>query len=191
MSLKLIKIRKGETQLPLNKLNDLKDYSGLELIGGSMEELPDILEYTKHLKVLIINCPELKLFPKFIYKLDSLEKLKVKNTKIEVIESCNVNFNKLKSIDLNSNKLNSLPKWLYTLLDIEELSAAGNSILSISEDISNLKRLKRINLDKNNLTDIPQGLQQLVNLNHLSLDQNNFSEEVKNQLFLNYKIWFN
>ena len=85
MAIKLIKLRKGQTEIPLKKLSDLENYDGLEIIGGSIQELPNISERVRHLKIFIVNCPELEIFPDFVLKIDGLERLKVKNSKIKMI----------------------------------------------------------------------------------------------------------
>lgn len=173
-----IKLRKSQSTLPTEQLT--KNITHLEIIGDSIESLPD-LDGLANCKSLLIICPqlrEIKALP------EHLTILKIKGamtspTKLpQTLET--LQLSALKSEGIQEL---SLPEGLINL------DLSNNNLTSL-EGLRLGAPLGRLNLDHNQLRELPEDLYQNKSLLHLSLDGNPLTDEQKDRIYKTFGIWF-
>ncbi|MBT7609010.1 MAG: leucine-rich repeat domain-containing protein [Bacteriovoracaceae bacterium] len=189
MKSKLIKLKKNQSTFPSEVFGDT-ELTHLDIISEQLEVLPPLIKNLTNLKMLSLNTQCLVALPDELSFLSKLEVLKVKNTSLSDISSCNVP-KQLKTFIFTNNKMTSIPPWIYTLKKLEHLDFTGNQITALEDEIINLSNLHRLILDRNNIVKVPLNLDKCEKLNHLSLDGNPLSLEIKEMLSSKFGVWFN
>lgn len=126
-----------------------------------------------------------------IHNLGKLERLRIRNSNLNVLSADVGNVNSLYELVLEGNSLTDLPKLcsvcflnisnnnfakipdsVFEQPSIETLIATDNSITEISKDVKNLARLKMLKLSNNKIEELPDELFKLSCLSSLSLNNN-------------------
>lgn len=180
MNLRL-KLRKNQSTVPTEKLT--KDLHSLEILGDSIEKLPD-LSHLENCRYLLLVCPELKALPALPAK---LEIFKVKGGHFDLDRD----LPPLRTLSLQGLKSKkdqiiqlSFPK------ELETIDLANNGLNEIPPSIYELPQLNRLSLDHNQLKNLSDKLMAMNSLNHLSLDHNPLTDADKQKLHDAFKIWF-
>lgn len=174
-----IKLRKNQSTLPMEKIHS--DISHLEILGDTLEKIPD-LNHLSNCQSLQIICPQLidlgELPP-------TLEVLKIKggHTLPKTLPR-GLRILQIAKIKGQSFDDLRLPQTIQTL------DLSGNGLVTLHKDIGSLKYLTRLSLDQNELTELPDELYAHRGLNHLSLDGNKLTDEVKDRIYKVFGIWF-
>ena len=192
----------GLTELPkeIGRLTGLKKlvlgkWDGIEWVGNSFTEIPEIVFELKQLEVLLISSNQIAIIPESIGQLTNLTELDLGSNQItEIPESVGQLTNltvlslfinqiaiipesigqltNLTELDLDSNQIAIIPESIGQLTNLTELDLAGNQIAIIPESIGQLTNLTRLNLHSNQIAIIPESIGQLINLKRLVLENN-------------------
>jgi Leucine-rich repeat (LRR) protein len=96
-----------------------------------------------------------------------------------------IKFLQMQNLNLSDFELPSLLEQ-----SLEQLDLSKNKLTRPPLNIKNFKNLRRIILDDNKILKTPMVLKELPKLSHLSLDGNLFDEIEKDNLRINFNIWF-
>lgn len=174
-----IKLRKNQSTLPMEKLHE--EVGNLEILGDTIEKIPDLGHLTGCRSLQII-CPELKCLGELPAGLEIL-KIKGGHTLPRTLPH-NLRILQIAKVKGQSFDHLEFPQ------TIETLDLSNNGLLELHKGISHLQSLTRLSLDQNELTELPEELYGHRGLNHLSLDGNKLTDEVKDRIFKVFGIWF-
>ncbi len=180
-----LKLGKNKSTLPLEKITS--EITHLEIQAPALTKLP-LLRLEK-LTAVTIHTSSLTECPDWLFQLESLEILKIKNTPLKKVSNFSEN-SKIRILQLAHLDLDELPESIGSLALLDTIDLAGNNLSDLPDSMHDLKNLTRINLDKNQFQILPLWLSELPKLNHLSLDGNPLTEQEKNRLFKAFGIWF-
>ncbi len=176
-----IKLRKNQSTVEREKLT--ADLHSLEILGDAIHKIPD-LDHLKKCEHLLLVCPELQELPKLP---PHLKILKIKGGHF----TWPGQLPQLKSLSLQGLKSQKEAFNSWSLpVSLEVLDLANNNLEDLPLNLDQLSNLQRLSLDHNQLQVLPNELYDLKSLNHLSLDANPLSEETKQKLYDQFKIWF-
>lgn len=118
------------------ELGLLKNLQYFEIRECALEFFPDELEGFAHLTDLVISdCPDLRMFPKFVVKCTALEYLEIGGTGIMALPKGIGALTKLEELNLNQNKLHDLPEALGDLAQLNTLRTYGNFAMYLSAPV--------------------------------------------------------
>ncbi len=135
--------------------------------------LPEGIEKCNTLKALYVS--DLKFIPLGIWKLYTLENLRLWNSGLTSIPDDIINFENLREICLRNNSISSISNNFYNLKHLEYISLGDNQINNISDRINNFKNVNYLALFSNPLADIPIDSTFITKLEFLSIWQTNIS----------------
>jgi Leucine-rich repeat (LRR) protein len=167
-NLKILAIENNQLKILPETISELHSLEYL-LIRFNQKDfiLPTTIANLKNLKVL--HCTHLADLPNDIFKINSLEILKVWHSNIDTLPSDVKNLNNLKEICLQNNKLSSLPSELYSLPVLEYLNLGGNQFSSLPADINKLKKLDYLGVYDNPIHTLPLESDMFRHLRFLSI----------------------
>lgn len=174
--------------------DDILDYPNLtELyLEGSCKSFPKNAPFWSNLRVLSIKWPNFDGDLSSIFKLPSLENLKIIETPLKTfILPLGHSAAPVKSLTIKDCALKSLPEEISMLDLLYEMNLSGNELTRLPESFIDLKNLKRLNLDKNHFKAFPDFIKKMTKLTHLSIDGNEFPEEEKERIQREFHIWPN
>jgi len=160
----------GEWPAALGSLTELQrlllaNNAILALPGGALSPLVE-------LRVLVLDGNMLSSLPE-LDQLQKLEKLSVRQNRLEVLCPSVGRLRSLQFLLLSRNRLSSLPTELGGCEALEELDASTNCITNIPASLGKLQKLKSLNLDSNQVSKVPSEiLLTCVALQTLSLHAN-------------------
>ena len=143
----------------------------------------NIIELKDHLTTLDLSNNELIEIPGFITELINLEKLDLKNNKINNLKNLNFSkFKNLKILSVKGNLFEIFPKQIFELSDLQELSIARNRIDTIPSSINKLKKLKIFFADGNRIDKLPEHIADLKELVAFTISENPVSRTIEGGL---------
>ena len=188
MAYELLKLKKKEVNIP-SEVWSKEELTSLEIIGQSVEAVPDEVKNLKNLEFFSITSTKIGLVSANVFNLPKLKTLKIKGGILEELEDLDEVSESLETIIIISNKLKSIPAAICGLPRLKTLDLTDNCLSSLPETLGSLK-LKRLILDKNEFTKLPACVEKISGLGHLSIDGNNFSKEEKQRICDVFSIWF-
>jgi Leucine-rich repeat (LRR) protein len=182
-----LKVRKEVRALKLNIKSanfptELLNFPNLtELyLEGNCTELPEDVSEWQDLKILSIKWPAFKGDISSLFKLPSLENLKIIETPLlTFLLPLGHAAAPLKSLTIKDCGLKSLPEEISMLTRLHEINFSGNNLKTLPISFIDLLFLKRLNLDHNQFENFPDKIKKMTALTHLSIDNNLFSAEEK------------
>ena len=146
------------------------------------------LNFFPEVSVLIIQNSALTEIPKNIVNLKKLKYLDLRGNHIRCLPR---NFSKLKNLkvlDIDGNYGFQLNDNIDKLINLETLYASNIGIEVINKEIIMLKNLRMLYLKDNLLTSLPNDIYNLENIFFVSLSNNKFSDDIKKEIKLNFKV---
>lgn len=159
---------------------ELIDFGEIEelYLLGECEEFPVESPHWHKLKTLSIKLPKFKGDLSSLFKLKSLENLKIIETPIDSFRlPLGHIVSPIKFLTIKGCGLKFLPEEISMLENVKEMNLSENNLESLPQSIVDLKFLKRLNLDSNKFSRFPDHIKDVKGLSYLSLDKNCFSEE--------------
>jgi Leucine-rich repeat (LRR) protein len=161
-------------------------------LEGNCKRFPVHAPGWSRLKVLSIKWPNFDGDLSSIFKLPSLENLKIIETPLSTfILPLGLAPAPIKSLTIKDCGLKALPEEISMLWQLYEMNLSGNNLSRIPFSFVDLKNLKRLNLDSNKFEIFPDDIKKMTNLSHLSIDNNAFPEEEKERIQREFHIWPN
>lgn len=161
-------------------------------LEGDCNQFPNIVPVWDRLKVLSIKWPNFTGDLSSLFKLQSLENLKIIETPLTTFFlPLGHSAAPLKSLTIKDCGLKNLPEEISMLWQITELNLSGNNLTKLPHSFIDLRNLKRLNLDSNQFSVFPDSIKKMTSLSHLSIDSNHFPEEEKERIQREYHIWPN
>jgi internalin A len=157
-------------KLPLEILN-LKTLTRLHISQSSITSITGIEKLINLNNLLIFNS-KIKIIPKLIGNLNSLQELWISDSLIKKIPKEIGNLKNLSTLTLYSNSIVEIPKEIGNLLNLNKLDLHKNTINKIPPEIGKLKNLETLNLSYNNLIVLPTEISRLEKLKNLSTSSN-------------------
>ncbi|MCL8266327.1 leucine-rich repeat domain-containing protein [Leptospira weilii] len=121
-------------------------YKFTKIRKQTYDNLTEALQNTMNVGILNLENNELRILPKKIGQLESLELL-----------------------DLSNNELTTLPKEIGQLVNLEVLVLENNELTTLPQEIGQLRNLEVLYLHNNQLRTLPKEIGQLRNLRTLYL----------------------
>lgn len=161
-------------------------------LEGNCRKFPADAPVWENLKVLSIKWPNFDGDLSSIFKLPSLENLKIIETPLSTfLLPLGRAPAPIKSLTIKDCGLKALPEEISMLWQMKEMNLSGNSLRSLPKSFIDLKNLRRLNLDDNKFETFPDDIKRIPALGHLSIDRNLFSEEEKARIQREFHIWPN
>lgn len=161
-------------------------------LEGDCTSFPNIVPVWDKLRVLSVKWPKFTGDLSSLFKLPSLENLKVIETPLPTFRlPLGHAAAPLKSLTIKDCGLRELPEEFSMLWQLSELNLSGNHLSKLPVAFIDLTHLKRLNLDSNEFKVFPDDIKKMPALSHLSIDQNQFSEEEKERIQREFHIWPN
>jgi len=170
----------------LSQLSDIKSLVNVEIIAGAGKTKLFSAHSAEFLQLegLIISGAEIDFqnfrpFPK-------LKILRLKNCSLK--ESLFLP-EKIEILKLSGCGLTHIDSIIRQVPGLLELDLSANKIEELPTCLPKLFRLKRLNLDGNSIHSLTLRQQDFPNLCHFSIDDNPLSQESRQSLFEQFKIW--
>ncbi|ORX55281.1 L domain-like protein [Piromyces finnis] len=191
-----------QADINLDPLKSFSNLQNLSLAFNRNADFPKIFDKFQKLKILQIvdNYKTIKEFPN-IGILHDLEKIWIKNIRVEKIEGLNEN-KKLAVLNLYNSevdKITSFPPNLESLyvgdnvfkdpdslfediinsnMNLKNLFFTGNGVEKIPKSINKLSNLKKLNVTDNKITVLPNELYEIKSLEMIDFSKNRFQNVV-------------
>ncbi len=150
---------------------------GFDYISDIYKIPKKVFENSAQINVLVIEYSHIGAIPKEVYKMGSLTRLQVKDSRLNKVDSAISNLNNLETLDLSGNKIKSVPASIGGLSSLKNLSLANNKVSVLPQEIGNLNSLVSLDLHGNRLKSLPPGIANLSQLKFLYLGDNNITKE--------------
>lgn len=161
-------------------------------LEGNCRKFPVDAPVWENLKVLSIKWPNFNGDLSSIFKLPSLENLKIIETPLTTfLLPMGRAPAPIKSLTIKDCGLKNLPEEISMLWQLTEINLSGNKLSKLPKSFIDLKNLRRLNLDNNEFSLFPDDIKKMPALGHLSIDHNLFPEEEKERVQREYHIWPN
>jgi Leucine-rich repeat (LRR) protein len=161
-------------------------------LEGECSKFPQIVPVWDKLKILSIKWPNFTGDLSSLFKLQTLENLKIIDTPLTTfLLPLGHAAAPLKSLTIKDCGLKSLPEEISMLWQLTEMNLSGNNLSKIPFSFIDLRNLRRLNLDGNQFSVFPDNIKKIPSLSHLSIDNNQFSEEEKERIQREFHIWPN
>lgn len=160
--------------------DEILDFPNLEelYLEGDCSSFPSIIPVWDKLKVLSIKWPKFTGDLSSLFKLPTLENLKIIETPLATfLLPLGHAAAPLKSLTVKDCGLVKLPEEFSMLWQLTELNLSGNKLTELPKSFIDLSLLKRLNLDSNDFSLFPDEIKKMGSLSHLSIDHNKFSED--------------
>lgn len=159
-------------------------------LEGDCTSFPKIVPVWDKLKILSIKWPNFTGDLSSLFKLQSLENLKIIDTPLTTfLLPLGHAAAPLKSLTIKDCGLKHLPEEISMLWQLTEINLSGNNLSKIPYSFIDLRNLRRLNLDGNDFTAFPDSIKKIPSLTHLSIDNNKFPDEEKERIQREFHIW--
>ena len=161
-------------------------------LEGTCRRFPVNAPAWERLKVLSIKWPNFDGDLSAIFRLPSLENLKIIETPLNsFIMPLGHTPAPIKSLTIKDCGLKMLPEEFSMMWQLTDLNLSGNHLSKLPFSFIDLRNLKRLNLDSNDFSRFPDDIKKMNSLSHLSIDNNKFPEEEKERIQREFHIWPN
>lgn len=155
-----------------------KNLVSLEIIGCTLEEMPEALNQLPHLSTVYlfnnVSSGRLKL-----PKNNSIKRLEIKTPYREKLPASFKNLSALEMLDLSENKLTRFPNSARKNQNLKELNLQRNEI-TLKNRLRKHKSLERLALHGNKITRVPGSIKNFPNLKKLNFNINGITSVHRN-----------
>ncbi|ORX57173.1 L domain-like protein [Piromyces finnis] len=148
-------IYEEETNRTYLKVEDLDDYSNINLCSKKIIEISPNAIFSTLLNSLNLCCNYLREIPESIGLLINLRVLNVSNNVLTTLPSSIGMLRKLDTLIAAYNKINYLPIELKNLKKLKTLNLSNNNIVELQQEFKELKNLITLDVSSNQLVSIP------------------------------------
>ena len=146
----------------LDVSGDLPDKSSLKIIPKSIGNLMS-------LQSLDLRQTRLRVLPEDIGNLTSLQHLDLRQTRLRVLPESIGNLTSLQHLDLRQTRLRVLPESIGNLTSLQSLDLSFTQVSEIPKSIGNLSSLQSLDLSNMQLRELPESIGNLSSLQSLDL----------------------
>lgn len=131
----------------------------------------------------------LKILPKSIGNLKSLQILYLQGNDLVKIPESIGNLTQLSELNLSYNEIKTLPKSIGNLISIQTFKLKGNQLEFLPDSVGNLKSLKILDVSRNQLITLPLSFKRLISIEDIDLRSNPLMPKKRNTIFILYLLW--
>ena len=135
-------------------------------------EIEDLI----YLEKLDLRDTKIEELPESIGKLTNLKRLDLSSTKIEELPKWMGELRNLEWLVLRNINIEKLPEWMGELTNLEWLNLNGTNIEELPKWIGKLTKLEWLYLSGTNIEELPESIGELTNLKRLDLSETNIEE---------------